>query len=109
MYFLSITLDGPGAVRLFPEEFRIYAAKGTSTSFHCSASCNPECLYTWFRGPDVTKSDSSAGLELSHLRPSDAGFYTCEAKNVVGMNISLPIELVVRGMDNVVPVEYFYS
>lgn len=89
-------LYGPeNSISLFPEgESHTYLEK-SPFNIKCSADCNPPCNYTWFLGAQVTNSTDGV-LYSPSATLSQAGSYSCQAKNGVGsasvINVDIDIQ-----------------
>ena len=74
--------------------------EGSSTSFHCSVTGNPEPAVTWSRvhsQSGLSQSAVSGGMfRLRNVKGSDAGIYRCSATNILG-NAHQDTQLIVNG------------
>lgn len=88
--------DGPSDVTLFPDVTELFPARGSNVSVKCSATCNPSCTYTWYKGARVVPSTSGV-LMLSSLSTQDSGQYECKAANSIDPSSSRFVNVLVKG------------
>ncbi|GFR99302.1 hemicentin 2 [Elysia marginata] len=74
-------LSGPQSLTITPQS-PISLEEGNDFVVTCSASCSPVCTYTWRKGSRLIVTQNGM-LQLKDVTRSDAGEYTCEAKNSV--------------------------
>ncbi|KAK3759305.1 hypothetical protein RRG08_021251 [Elysia crispata] len=74
-------LSGPESLSITPEG-PISLEEGNDFVISCSASCTPACTFTWRKGGQLIQSQGGT-LPLTNVTRSDAGMYTCEARNSV--------------------------
>ncbi|PVD27511.1 hypothetical protein C0Q70_12673 [Pomacea canaliculata] len=88
-------LYGPSDVTLFPDVTELFPARGSNVSVKCSATCNPSCTYTWYKGARVVPSTSGV-LMLSSLSTQDSGQYECKAANSIDPSSSRFVNILVK-------------
>ena len=85
-------------VAVSPSELTVN--EGSSASFQCSVTGNPEPAVTWSRVNSqsvLSQSAVSGGMfSLRNVKGSDAGIYRCSATNILG-NAQKDTQLVVNG------------
>ncbi|XP_052803463.1 hemicentin-1-like [Mya arenaria] len=73
---------GPDKMLLSPPTTLYMKTKGeTLGDITCTASCHPECAYTWSKVGTTGTVRNNAILNLVHLRSEEAGSYICTATN----------------------------
>ena len=86
------------AVAISPTKLTVN--EGSSASFQCSVTGNPEPAVTWSRVNSqsvLSQSAVSGGMfRLRNVKGSDAGIYRCSATNILG-NAKEDSQLVVNG------------
>lgn len=72
----------------------------SSLTLNCTADCNPDCNVTWLKNTNYLTFPVPNELVLTNVSNSDAGNYTCVAKNPKGNNsktVSKSVQLYVNG------------
>ncbi|XP_028669316.1 pro-neuregulin-2, membrane-bound isoform-like isoform X3 [Erpetoichthys calabaricus] len=89
--------QGEGAAPKLRKLKNITLREGEKLSLKCEATGNPIPEFKWFRdGKELRKSKEirirhgrrNSRLQITKVKASDAGEYTCEAENAVGSNSS---------------------
>ena len=88
--------------RLSPSD--VPAAVGDTATFHCQPPVGkPDPKVLWRKGQELIQGDSriqvkdNGDLVINSVMVSDAGKYTCLAKNMAGEKASIPATLKVLG------------
>ncbi|XP_033758266.1 hemicentin-2-like [Pecten maximus] len=101
-YTLTVA-DGPGDSTVFdpPQNSVDIIENQTISDVRCSADCRPACTYTWSRsGTDYTNP-----LSLSVATRTNAGQYTCTARNIVSQGTKT-WNLIVRFPPRILSLDY---
>ena len=72
--------DTPYNVHILPSG-NITASVNQSVTFTCSATCNPQCIYTWTKDGKQVSVDNILELRIT---PQDEGRFRCTVENGIG-------------------------
>ncbi len=64
----------------------------------CEATGNPEPTYYWYKDGILAYRDTGSELSISEAKPSDRGYYYCEARNDGGNSTSKSGLVLIQGM-----------
>ncbi|XP_033758256.1 hemicentin-1-like [Pecten maximus] len=95
--------DGPGYSAVFDPQFDSVdiIENQTISDVRCSADCRPACTYTWSRSGTYYTNP----LSLSVATRTNAGQYTCTARNTVSQGIKT-WNLIVRFPPRILSLDY---
>ena len=67
-------------------------------SITCEATGNPEPTYYWYKDGILSYKDTASELSISEAKPSDRGYYYCEARNDGGNSTSKSGLVLIQGL-----------
>lgn len=77
---LCVIADGPLSVNIYGPNS---AEVGSSVSLNCSATCQPDCVLSWFFNKQSSKPLKTGSVFTFSVAKKNQGNYICMANNLV--------------------------